>query len=160
MDAEANRKAIVDGLKASLGAYIPRNAEADTIGELLYEMQRIEWWMTSLIGLWSFPVLEGVNRFEYMRDELLLKIPIRDKLQFLLKFNFLEKTQVDKLQAIFDRRNFLAHPRPLKRQVTKTISSAEKADIIATLRKVQEKINDEIERETDSIIGERKKWHM
>src|SRR2546421_291762 len=95
---------------------IVKNDEAEAIGELLYAIQRTEYLVTLLIGFWAFPL--RLNRFDYLIDNLLMKLPWQDKFKFLEIQGILDKNDLGALQQIFQNRNFLAHPRSTSKSVT------------------------------------------
>src|SRR5262245_60303812 len=92
-----------------LAEYAPPNEDAQTIGEVLYDLQNTEYAAALCLALWGWPSM-GVKRFEYM-FQLILKLPYSEKFRFLEKEKIITKKEFRELIEIFKNRNFLAHPR-------------------------------------------------
>jgi hypothetical protein len=105
--------------------------EPGIIGRILYAFHKTEYLVSELIGYWAYPVMPG--RQQLLRDELLLKVPIRDKLEFLKENKLLDPTLVGSIHAIFLKRNMLAHPRSPKKTMSAHFSEADQKKILSTL---------------------------
>ena len=140
-------------LEEVLGQHSAKNEDAEVIGELLYAIQKTEYFITVIIAVWSVPIV--FRRLDYMLDNLLMRIPWQDKIKFAREMELLTSKEVGQLQCIFQDRNFLAHPRSNSNKIINKFPSKERHRILSFLGNINLKLQVKMDQIRDEVVKER-----